>query len=110
MDSFWGNFLIEIAIFTFFGMLYYFYQKRKILNYENNKGPLIMGYLLQSCLTERGDISEPQMDALIEAIDDYLQNKSTNPPLALLKHYAESSYCTPELKAVIEEGLSEIKS
>ena len=110
MDNFWGNFLIEIAVLIFFGMLYYFYQKRKIIHYESNKGPLIMGYLLQSCLAERGDTPEPQMDTLIEAIDDYLQNKSTNPPLALLKIYADSPLCSPELKAVIEEALSEIKS
>lgn len=110
MDTFWGNFLIEIGLFTFLGVLYYFYQKRKIISYEENKGPIVMGLILQACLTEKKDLPEPKLDALIEALDDYLHNKSSNPPLSLLKIYMASPECSVELKNVIEEGINEIES
>lgn len=108
MEKFLGNFLTELGLFSFLGVLYYYYQKRKILNYEKNKGPVIMGYVLHSCLAEKGDQPSPELDSIIEAIDDYLHNKSATPPSALLKTYARSSKCSPELKEVIEEGLREI--
>jgi hypothetical protein len=109
MNTFLGNFLIEIALFTFLGMLYYFYQKRKILKYEAEKGPLIAGYLLQSCLTERGEKAHPQLDVIIEAIDDYLHNRSATLPIALLKNYAEGTECSSELRDVIFSSLEELK-
>lgn len=108
MDDFWGNFLLEIGLFTLLGILYYYYQKKKILKHEANKGPMIMGYILQACLTERGDTPEVALDTIIEAIDDYLHNRSETPPFALLKKYSHSPSCTPELKAIIEEGLEEL--
>lgn len=107
MDTFLGNILIELALFTLLGVLYYFYQKKKILSYEADKGPLIMGYILQSCLTERGESTNQRLDAIIESLDDYLHNTTSTPPRALLKLYAESPECSPELKDVIEEGLKE---
>lgn len=109
MDSFWANFAIEIALFSFLGILYYFYQKKKILHYEANKTPMVMSYILQSCLTERGDSPDVELDALIEALDDYVQEKTSNPPLTLLKHFSQTAVCSEELKAVIEEGLKEIE-
>ena len=108
MDTFLGNLLIELALFTLLGVLYYFYQKKKILKYEADKAPLVMGYILQSCLTERGETGNPKLDAIIEAIDDYLHNKTSTPPTTLLKHYAGLPECSPELKDVIVEGLKEI--
>lgn len=68
-----------------------------------------MGYILQACLSERGEEKESTMDTLIEALDDYLHNRSAIPPVALLKAYSESSLCSPELKDVIDEGLREIQ-
>jgi hypothetical protein len=108
MGNFWQNFLIEIGLFTFLGILYYFYQKRKINHYEENKVPLTMGFILQSCLTEKKDGPQPQLDTLIESLDDYLHNKTSHPPLALLKHYMESDECSPELRDIIREGLLEV--
>jgi hypothetical protein len=108
MDDIWINILLEIGLFTFLGILYYFYQKRKIISYEENKVPLVMGFILQSCLSEKKDGNEPELDALIEALDDYLHNRSSHPPIALLKLYMNSSMCSIELQEVIREGLNEI--
>ncbi|HXH30340.1 MAG TPA: hypothetical protein VNJ01_05985 [Bacteriovoracaceae bacterium] len=108
MTDILGNILIELGLFSFLGMLYYFYQKKKILRYEENKAPLVMGLILQSCLIEREETPEPRIDALIEALDDFIQNKTPTPPLALLKIYAEDPGCSPELRDVIREGLQEL--
>ena len=108
MDSFWGI-LIEIALFTLLGVLYYFYQRKKIIHYESHKGPLVMGYILQSFLVERKDDPSAKMDPIIEALDDYIQNKSPIPPTILLKSYAQDPNCSPELKEVILAGLQELE-
>jgi hypothetical protein len=108
MDNFWQNFLLEIALFTFLGILYYFYQKRRLVRYEENKRPLVMGFILQACLTEKRDLPQPELDALIEALDDYLHNRSAAPPLALLRRYAGLPACSAELRNVIAEGLAEV--
>lgn len=108
MHDFWGNFFIEIGLFTLLGVLYYFYQKKKILKHEANKGPMLMGYILHSCLAERGEDAHPELDPIIEAIDDYLHNRSLTPPIVLLKQFAASTKCSTELRAVIEEGLKEL--
>lgn len=108
MGSFWGNFAIEIGILSFLGVLYYFYQKRKIIHYEENKDHLVMSFILQSCLAEKGETPEPQLDSVIEALDDYLQSKASQPPVALLKIYAQHENCSHELKDVILHGLEEL--
>jgi hypothetical protein len=110
MGNFWENILLEIGLFTLLGVLYYFYQKRKIINYEQNKGPLIMGMILQSCLSEKNDEPQPQLDTLIESLDDYLHNRISNPPFVLLKVYMNSPQCSDELRNIIREGISEIES
>ncbi len=102
------NLLYEMILFTLLGVLYYFYQKKKILSYEENKGPIIMGYLLQSCLSVRGENADPEMDPVIESLDDYLHNKTATPPTALLSVYAKSAACPPELKAVILQGIEDL--
>ncbi len=99
----------EISLLIILGVLYYFYQKKKILKYEQNKGPMMMGYVLHSCLAERGESPDPDLDPVIEAIDDYLHNRAQTPPTALLKTFASSPRCSPELKDVIEEALSELE-
>lgn len=108
MNDTWEKVLIEIGLFIFLGVLYYFYQRRKILQYEASKGPLVMGFILQACLSEKKDEPEPQLDTLIEAIDDYLHNRTPTPPIALLKIYLASPTCSQELKDVISEGLAEL--
>lgn len=109
MASFWQNFLLEIGLFTFLGILYYFYQKRKIVDYEKNKTPLVMGFIFQSCLSEKEDRSQPELDHLIESIDDYLHNRTTQPPIILLKNFMLSEHCSQELKEIIREGIVEIE-
>ncbi len=69
-----------------------------------------MGQILQSCLIERGDAPNPELDPIIEQIDDYLHNHSQYPPTALLKIYAQSKQCSKELKNIIESGLLELKA
>ncbi len=109
MDNFWANFAIELALFTVLGILYYFYQKKKLLHYETNKESLVMSFVIESCLSEREEFPSSDLDILIEALDDFLQNKVALPPIGLMKRYAESTQCSPELKAVIIEGLKEIE-
>lgn len=109
MATFWQNFLLEIGLFTFLGILYYFYQKRKIVDFEKNKNPLIMGFILQSCLSEKEDKSQPELDHVIETIDDYLHNRTAQPPIMLLKNFMLSENCSEELKEVIREGINEIE-
>ncbi len=109
MDDFWGNFAIEMGLLTFLGVLYYLYQKKKILGYEANKAPLLMNIVLEAMLAERGDKSHPDLDPAIEAIDDFLTQKSSAPPIALLTHLSKSESCTPELRNVIQNVLDELK-
>ena len=109
MNDFWENFLIEIILFSFLGVLYYFYQKKKIVQYEENKTPLVIAFILQSCISEKKEYSQPELDALIESLDDYLNKKLTHPPLTLLRHFSDTSECSVELKDIIHEGILEIE-
>jgi len=109
MGNNWENLLWEIAIFFTLGILYYFYQKKKIINFETNKHSLIMNEILESCLSEKKDYPEPELDTLIESLDDFLQKRIPNPPLSLLKMYLSSSDCSKELKELISEGIIEIE-
>lgn len=103
------NIVLEIGIFIFFGVLYYYYQKRKIVQFEANKFPIVMGMILQSCLTDKSEErNQPELDAVIEALDDYLQNKTPTPPISLLKHFSQSEACSAELREVISAGLKEL--
>ena len=108
MDNFWMNFALEIGFLSLLGVLYYFYQKRKLITYEENKTPLVMNFLLQSCLAEKKDFGQPELDQLIEALDDFLNKKATTPPIDLLKKYAQSSDCPASLKEAIHETLQEL--
>lgn len=102
------NLLYEMLLFSLLGILYYFYQKKKILSYEENKGPLIMGYILQSCLHVRGEKPDAELDPVIESLDDYLQNKTSTAPTALLSVYAKSPNCSQELRDVILQGIKDL--
>jgi hypothetical protein len=106
--DFLGNMLLELGLLTLMGVLYYFYQKKKILRYEAEKGPVVMGFLLHSILAERGEEGDPTQDTLIEALDDYLHNKTTHPPISLLTIFANSAKCSAELRHVILEGIKEV--
>lgn len=108
-DSLWFNFALEIGFLSFLGVLYYFWQKRRIIRYEENKTPIVMNFLLQACLSEKTDEPQPELDHVIEALDDYLKKKSTSAPLVLLKHFATTRECPRELGHAITEGLKEIE-
>lgn len=108
MDDFWFNILIEMALLCLLGVLYYFYQKKKILKYEADKEPLVMGYVLQCCLSERGDDPSADIDPVIEALDDYLHNRSASSPKALLSMFIKNQKGTAELREVMQAALDEI--
>lgn len=109
MDNFWMNFALEIGFLSLLGVLYYFYQKRKIIRYEENKTPMVMGYLLQLCLSEKTEGPQPKLDTLIEALDDFLNQKTPQAPVALLKTFADSQECPKDLKEAILDGLKELE-
>ena len=109
MDKFWLNFAFEIGFFSLLGILYYFFQKRKIVRYEENKVPLVINFLMQNCLSEKLDESQPQLDRLIETLDDYLNHKLPTPPLSMLRDFTQLPECSPELKEIILEGLKELE-
>ena len=108
MNDIWLNFAIEIALFSFLGILYYFYQKRKIIHFEENKTPLIINYILEICLSEKSDVPEPELDHLIIELDNFISKKTTHPPFELLKVFSESPHCSARLKEVISNGLREL--
>ncbi len=68
-----------------------------------------MGFILQSCLSEKEDRLQPELDHLIESIDDYLHNRTAQPPIMLLKSFMLSQQCSEELKEIIREGINEIE-
>jgi hypothetical protein len=109
MDNFWFNFTLEIAFLSLLGVIYYFWQKRKIIRYEENKIPLVMNFLLQACLNQKQEKAEPELDELILAIDDYLKHPETPPPIILLKNFCHSKVCSHELRQHIEDGLKELE-
>ena len=108
-DSLWLNFAVEIGFLSFLGVLYYFWQKRRIIRYEENKTPIVMNFLMQACLQEKTEEAQPQLDKVIEALDDYLNKKSATAPVVLLKHFAATSECPKDLSHAITEGLKEIE-
>lgn len=109
MNDFWFNILLEIGLLVILGILYYFYQRKKILDYEAEKEPLLMGYILQCSLTDRGDEPSADIDPLIEALDDYLHHRSSSSPVVLLKTFVTQGKGSPELRDVITAALKELE-
>lgn len=99
---------LEMAILAGLGMLYYFYQKKKILRHEEEKATYLMGFILEASLSERGDDSHELLDPLIEAIDDFLHNRTTTPPLGLMRVCAGHTRFSEEYRSVLQEALSEL--
>jgi hypothetical protein len=104
----WQNFLLELGVLSFFGALYYFFQRKKILEYEHMKIPLTMQLILEACLSEKKEILQPELDELIISLDDYLKDTTKAPPFLLLKNYQDSSHCSEDLKKVIKQGFEEM--
>jgi len=103
-----SNLLLEILLLVALGLMYYFYQRKKILKFEKNKIPMTMGWLIQSCLMEKGESENPELDKIIILIDDYLHNKTDKPPIKELVLFRSSSSCSKELNNIINEILKEI--
>ncbi len=110
MNDLWFNISLEIGILVLLGIAYYFYQKKKILSYEAEKEPLVMGYVLQCFLSERGDTPSNDLDPVIEALDDYLHHKVSIPPTALLQNFLNEQKGSAELREVIQAAFEEIKN
>ncbi len=108
-DSLWFNFALEIGFLSFLGVLYYFYQKRKIVQYEENKTPIVLNFLLQAALAEKTETANPELDTLIEKIDDYLNQKTSIAPLPEIKNFASSGNCPEDFKETILEALKELE-
>jgi hypothetical protein len=109
MSNFWMNFAVEIGFLSLLGVLYYFYQKKRIIRQEENKPFMIINFILQSCLAEKTELPQPELDSLIIAMDDFLNNKTSHPPLDSLKSFTQSPSCSSDLKAAILEGLKELE-
>ena len=108
MKNLLGNLALEISVLVFFGMLYYFYQKRKILHFEENKNTIVMNMILEACLAEKTSMPQPELDHLISGLDDFLQNKTSRPPINDLKKFMETEACSVELKETVAIGLKEL--
>jgi hypothetical protein len=102
------NLSLEMALFAGLGMLYYFYQKRKILRYEEEKVTYLMGLILEASLSERENSPSDQLDPLIEAIDDFLHNRSSTPPYELIRTCAGNTSFSEEYRSVLKESLLEL--
>jgi hypothetical protein len=98
----------ELLLLAFLGVLYYFYQKRKLISYELNKTPVIISYLLQSSLSERGEENNLELDSIIASLDDYLKNKSKTIPFKELNTYSRRKDCSPEFRQIIIDSLEEL--
>jgi hypothetical protein len=110
MKQFWMNFALEIGILSGLGIIYYFYQKKKLLHFEENKNQMVMTFLLNSCLSEKNDSSQPELDLLIEALDDFVNLKNSMIPVSQLESFSTCSECSEELRALILEALGELKN
>jgi hypothetical protein len=110
MNDLWMNFALEIGLFSILGIGYYFYQKRKIIHFEENKNPIIINYILEICLAEKTESKEKELDDLIIELDDYLNQKKLTPPIKQLRDFSESTFCSPRLKEVIQSSLKEIEN
>lgn len=99
---------LEMALFAGLGVLYYFYQKKRILRHEEEKATYLMGFILEASLSERGDEAHATLDPLIEAIDDFLHNRISTPPFGLMKICAKDASFSEEYRNVLQEALNEL--
>lgn len=108
MNDLFLQYAIEIGFLGLLGIIYYFYEKRKILNFEKNKWPLVANFILQACLAEKTDEPQPELDSLILLLDDFLRETNATFPADPLMKFAASPSCPEELKNTIWEGLKEL--
>jgi hypothetical protein len=108
MNSTWINLLLELALFIILGILYYFYQKKKILADQKNLSRSFLEMTLQACLREKNHYSNEKLDQLIICIDDYLNDLHHPTPYQEMKLYLHHPDCSEELKVIMRETLQEV--
>ena len=104
------NLAIELIVLAAFGFLYYFWQRRRILQFEENKSYAVAAPLLQACLIEKDHQSFPLLDSFILELDDFLHGKTSLFPTALAEELLKNDACPEDLAVVIKESLKELKA
>lgn len=104
------NLAIELVVLAALGLIYYFWQKRRILQFEQNKSLAVAAPLLQACLIEKDQQSFEMLESFILELDDFLHGKSSSFPTALAEQLAGHSACPQDLSEVIKESLKELKA
>lgn len=101
---------IELTILVALGLLYYFWQRARILRFEENKSQAVAAPLLQACLIEKDHQSFPLLEEFILALDDFLHGKSASFPSALAEQVRKDQHCPQDLAEIINESLKELDS
>lgn len=104
------NLAIELAVLAALGLVYYFWQKRRILQFEQNKSYAVAAPLLQACLIEKDQQSFEMLESFILELDDFLHGKSGSFPTVLAEQLASNKACPHDLSEVIKESLKELKA
>jgi len=99
---------IELAVLAGLGLLYYFWEKKRILQFEENKAMAIASPLLQACLIEQEQTSFTLLDNFILALDDFLHGKTSYFPTSLAQELVKDPKCPEDLAAIITESLKEM--
>ena len=101
---------IELSVLSALGFLYYFWQKRRILRFEETKSQAVASPLLQACLIERDFKSFNILEDFIIALDDFLHGKTNFFPTALATEVMNNPQCPQDLREIIKESLQELNS
>lgn len=104
------NLAIELAVLAALGLIYYFWQKRRIIQFEQNKSYAVAAPLLQACLIEKDQQSFEMLESFIIELDDFLHGKSASFPTVLAEQLAGHKACPHDLSEVIKESLKELKA
>ena len=102
------NLAIELALLAALCLIYYFWQKRRIIKFEQNKSLAVAAPLLQACLIEKDQQSFEMLESFIIELDDFLHGKSASFPTVLAEQLAGHKACPHDLSEVIKESLKEL--
>ena len=104
------NLAIELLVLAALGLVYYFWQRRRILQFEQHKSYAVAAPLLQACLIEKDQQSFELLESFILELDDFLHGKSATFPTALAQQLANNISCPHDLSEVIKESLKELNA
>lgn len=99
---------IELSVLIFLGLIYYYWQKKRILRFEENKAVTVAAPLLQACLIEQEQADFSLLSHFIVALDDFLHGKSSYFPTTLAQELIKDKQCPDDLVEIIKESLKEI--